>query len=132
MNKLSIETRVQILTAISEGLGINAACRVSGAAKNTVLKLLADVGAACAEFQDQAMRNLSCKRIECDEIWSFVGAKAKNVTTEHPEGYGDCYTFVAIDPDTKLMPCWLWAFATRPARAISWLTWPPAWPIASN
>jgi IS1 family transposase len=107
MNRLSIEDRARILTALSEGMGINAACRMTGASKNTVLKLLADVGRACALYQDQAMRNLSCKRIECDEIWSFVGAKQKNVTEDHPEGYGDCYTFTAIDPDTKLMPCWL-------------------------
>jgi IS1 family transposase len=71
------------------------------------LKLLADVGEACALYQDRAMRNLKCKRIECDEIWSFVGAKRKNVTSDHPEGYGDCCAFTAIDPDTKLMPCWL-------------------------
>lgn len=107
MNKLSIQDRVQILNALSEGVGINATARMTGKSKNTILKLLADVGQACAAFQDQAMRNLPCKRLECDEIWSFVGAKQKNVKDEHPEDYGDCYTFTAIDPDTKLMPCWL-------------------------
>lgn len=107
MNRLSIEDRARILSVLSEGMGINAACRVTGASKNTVLKLLADVGRACALYQDQAMRKLQCKRIECDEIWSFVGAKAKNVTPDHPEEFGDCYTYTAIDPDTKLMPCWL-------------------------
>ena len=113
MNKLSIATRVQILTALSEGMGVNATCRMTGASKNTVLKLLADVGQACALFQDQAMRNLSCKKIECDEIWSFVGAKQKNVSDDHPEGFGDCYTYTAIDPETKLMPCWLVGVRSR-------------------
>lgn len=107
MNKLSTQDRVAILNMLSEGMGVNAAARVTGKSKNTILKLLADVGEACAAYQDRAMTNLPCKRIECDEIWSFVGAKQKNVKDDHPEGFGDCYTFTAIDPDTKLMPCWL-------------------------
>jgi IS1 family transposase len=107
MNKLSIQDRVAILNILSEGAGINAASRITGKSKTTVLKLLAEVGQACAAYQDRVMVNLPCKRVECDEIWSFVGAKEKNVTRDHPEGYGDCYTFTAIDPDTKLMPCWL-------------------------
>ncbi len=107
MNKLPIQDRVQILNALSEGVGVNATSRVTGKSKNTILKLLADVGEACAAFQDQAMRGLRCKRLECDEIWSFVGAKQKKVTEYHSDGFGDCYTFTAIDPDTKLMPCWL-------------------------
>lgn len=107
MNKLSVQARVAILNCLSEGMGINGTARVTGASKNTVLKLLADVGQACALYQDRVMRNLPCVRIQCDEIWSFVGAKQKNVKDEHPEGYGDCYTFTAMCPDTKLMPCWL-------------------------
>lgn len=107
MNKLSIQDRVQILNALSEGVGINAAARITGKSKNTILKLLADAGEACATYQDKAMRNLTIKKVQVDEIWSFVGTKAKNVTEDHPEGYGDCYTFTAIDPETKLMPCWL-------------------------
>ena len=76
--------------------------------KNTVLKLLAEVGQACAAYQDRVMVNLPCKRIECDEIWSFVGAKQKNVRDDEAHAdYADCYSFTAIDPDTKLMPCWL-------------------------
>jgi IS1 family transposase len=109
MNKLSIQARVQILNCISEGMGVNAAARVTGTSKNTVLKLMADVGEACALYQDRVMNDLHCFRIECDEIWSFVGAKQKNVRKDkesHAE-FGDCYTFTAIDPDTKLMPCWL-------------------------
>jgi IS1 family transposase len=108
VNKLSIQDRVAILNILSEGAGANAAARITGKSKNTVLKLLAEVGRACAAYQDRAMVNLTCKRIECDEIWSFVGAKQKNVRDDEAHAdYGDCYTFTAIDPDTKQMPCWL-------------------------
>lgn len=107
MNKLSIQDRVQILNCLSEGVGINATVRVTGKSKNTILKLLADTGAACAAYQDQAMRGLTIKRVQVDEIWSFVGMKQKNAPVGNAEGYGDCYTFTAICPDTKLMPCWL-------------------------
>jgi IS1 family transposase len=117
MNQLSIKDRVQILNCLSEGMGVNAAARVTGKSKNTVLKLLADVGQACALYQDRVMNNLQCERIECDEIWSFVGAKQKNVRKddEAHADYGDCYTFTAIDPDSKLMPCWLVAQRTAGA-----------------
>jgi IS1 family transposase len=109
MNQLSIQDRVRILNCLSEGMGVNATARVTGKSKNTVLKLLADVGQACALYQDRVMNNLNCERIECDEIWSFVGAKQKNVREdkESHADFGDCYTFTAIDPVTKLMPCWL-------------------------
>lgn len=107
MNKLLMRDRVQILNALSEGVGINATSRITGKSKNTILKLLADTGAACAQYQDQAMRNLTIKRVQVDEIWSFVGMKQKNAPIDNPESYGDCYTFTAIDPVTKLMPCWL-------------------------
>jgi IS1 family transposase len=107
MNKLSVQDRVQILNCLSEGMGVNATARVTGKSKNTVLKLLADVGEACALYQDRVFHNLKSTRIQCDEIWSFVGAKQKNVRARHPTDYGDCYTFTAIDPDSKLMPCWL-------------------------
>jgi IS1 family transposase len=109
MNVLPLQNRVQILNCLSEGMGVNATARVTGKSKNTVLKLLADVGTACAMYQDRVMNNLQCKRIECDEVWSFVGAKEKNVrkNDELHADFGDCYTFTAIDPDTKLMPCWL-------------------------
>jgi IS1 family transposase len=109
MNKLSIQDRVAILNCLSEGMGINATARTTGTSKNTVLKLLADVGAACALYQDRAMNNLQCKQIQVDEIWSFVGAKQRNVRPNdkaHAD-YGDVYTFTAIDPVSKLMPCWL-------------------------
>lgn len=108
MNQLSIQKRVAILTCLSEGMGINATARTTETSKNTVLKLLCDVGAACAAYQDRAMNNLRCTRIQCDEIWSFVGAKQANVrkNDERHTEYGDVYTFTAMDPDSKLMPCW--------------------------
>jgi IS1 family transposase len=108
MNHLSIKIRAQILTVITEGMGVNAACRISGASKNTVLKLLADVGEACAAYQDRVMRNLPCKTVQCDEIWSFCYSKQKNVPAKFKGefGYGDVYTWTAIDSDTKLIPCW--------------------------
>ena len=114
MNRLTTQDRARILTALSEGMGINAACRMTGASKNTVLKLLADVGHACALYQDQTMRNLQCTQIQVDEIWSFIGMKQKNVPADADptHGLGDCYTFTAIDPVTKLMPCWLIGFRT--------------------
>jgi IS1 family transposase len=114
MNRLTTQDRARILNVLSEGMGINAACRVTGASKNTVLKLLADVGQACALYQDQAMRSLTIKQVQVDEIWSFIGAKQKNVPIDADPtlGLGDCYTYTAIDPVTKLMPCWLVGYRT--------------------
>src|SRR5207245_8551509 len=82
--------------------------RMTGAAKNTVTKLLVDLGDACTEYQDGVMQNLTCKRIQCDEIWSFVGAKEKTAPERKKmeQGWGDCWTWVALDADTKLVPCW--------------------------
>ena len=82
---------------------------MTGAAKHTVWKLLADLGKACAAYQDQALRNLPCKRIQCDEIWSFCYAKEKNVPEELKGqfGFGDVWTWTALCADTKLVPCWL-------------------------
>lgn len=114
MNRLSTQDRARILTVLSEGMGVNAACRATGASKNTVLKLLADVGMACALYQYQTMRNLKLTNVQVDEIWSFIGMKQKNVPADaDPElRLGDCYTFTAIDRETKLMPCWLVGFRT--------------------
>lgn len=108
MNKLDLKSRARILACLVEGNSIRATVRMTGAAKNTVVKLLADVGAACAAYQDKALRNLPCKRLQCDEIWSFVYAKAKNVPTAKaaPEGAGDAWTWTAICADTKLVAAW--------------------------
>src|SRR2546423_1767139 len=109
MRQLNTERRIQIIAALVEGCSIRSTVRMTGAAKDTVTKLLVDIGTACAEYQDKTLRNLSCRRIECDEIWSFCYAKKKNVSPEHQGilGYGDVWTFLAIDADTKLIPCWL-------------------------
>ena len=109
MNKLSIEKRARVISALVEGNSILATCRITGTAKGTVIRLLRDVGKACAEYQDNNLRNLSCQRIECDEIWSFCYAKAKNVpqNKQGQFGYGDVWTFVALDADTKLVISWL-------------------------
>ncbi len=81
--------------------------RITGVHRTTVMKLLCDLGRACSEYQDKIFRNLQCKRLQCDEIWSFVYAKEKNCRAEHKaKGAGDAWTWVAIDPDTKLVPCW--------------------------
>ncbi|MFH1891894.1 MAG: IS1 family transposase, partial [Candidatus Zixiibacteriota bacterium] len=105
MNKLTREKRVQVLAALVEGNSIRSTVRMTGVAKNTVTKLLVDVGAVCAEYQDQALRNLSCKKIQCDEIWSYCYAKQKNIPDELKDqfGVGDVWTWVAIDPETKLV-----------------------------
>lgn len=109
MNKLNIKSRARILACLVEGNSIRATVRMTGAAKNTVVKLLADVGAACAAYQASALRNLPCKRVQCDEIWSFVYAKAKNVSAAKaaPEGAGDAWTWTAIDAETKLIAAWM-------------------------
>ncbi len=108
MNKLSTERRAQILRCLVEGMGINATSRINDVSKNTVLKLLRDVGKKCSEYQDKAFHNLTSKKIQCDEIWSFCYAKEKNVPEKFKGqfGYGDVWTWTAIDADTKLVPSW--------------------------
>jgi IS1 family transposase len=109
MNRLTTEKRAQIVGCLVEGNSIRATVRMTGAAKNTVVKLLADLGAACEEYQDRALRDLNTKRVECDEIWSFCYSKAKNVPEEHRGtfGYGDIWTWTALDSDSKLMVSWM-------------------------
>src|SRR5215218_2498363 len=109
MNKLTAERRAQIVRALCEGNSIRSTARMTGAAFNTVVSLLIDLGSACSEYQDRVMRDLPCKRLQCDEIWSFCYSKQKNVPPKHEGqfGYGDVYTWTAIDADTKLVPCWL-------------------------
>ena len=109
MNKLSLERRAQIIRCLADGCSIRATVRITGAAKNTVTKLLVNVGKACAEYQNETLRNLTCKRLQSDEIWSFCYSKKKNVPEKYKGkfGYGDVWTFTAICADTKLVPCWL-------------------------
>ena len=109
MNKLSRAKRTQIIAALVEGSSIRSTCRMTGAAKGTVLKLLADVGQVCADYHDENVRGLTAERIQCDEIWAFVYAKAKNVPKDykHIFGVGDVWTWVGIDADTKLVASWM-------------------------
>ena len=105
MNRLTIEERAQIVGLLVEGNSLRSITRITGKSINTVTKLLVDVGTACAIYQNETLRNLNCKRVQCDEIWAFCQMKEKNVTEEHKGeyGYGDVYTWTALDPDSKLM-----------------------------
>jgi len=109
MNRLSLAKRTQIVKALVEGNSIRVTCRMTETSKNTVTKLLIELGAACDAYQDENLRNLPCKRIQGDEIWTFVGSKQKNVSPEHEGifGHGDVWTWVGIDADTKLVPAWM-------------------------
>lgn len=109
MNRLSREERTRIIAALVEGNSVRSVVRMTGASKNTIAKLLVEVGCACAEYQNRIFRNLTVKRIQADEIWSFVGAKDKNVPSEKRGqfGIGSVWTWVALDADTKLVPCWM-------------------------
>jgi IS1 family transposase len=104
MNRLTTEKRAQVVAALVEGNSIRATCRMTGVAKNTVTKLLVDLGTACSVHMDVTMRDLNCERVQVDEIWAFVGSKAKNVPEGKEGEYGDVWTWVAIDADTKLVP----------------------------
>lgn len=109
MNKLSRIKRAQVIAALVEGSSIRSTVRMTGVSMMTVLKLLREVGEVCRRYQDEQFRKLTCKRIQVDEIWSFCRAKARNVPEEHKNefGWGDVWTWVAIDADTKLVPSWL-------------------------
>jgi len=109
MNKLTPEKRAQILRLLVEGNSLRATGRIADVSYNTVCKFFADAGRACEKYQDETLRNLACKRVQVDEIWSFVYAKQKNVPTAKaaPEGAGDVWTWVAIDAQTKLVASWL-------------------------
>lgn len=109
MNRLSTEGRARILHLLCEGMSIRAITRLTGASKNTVAKLLIDVGKACMAFHDENVRDVNTARVQVDEIWSFTYAKQRNVATAKaaPEGAGDTWTWTAIDADTKLIISYL-------------------------
>lgn len=119
MNRLSPSKRSQIIAALVEGNSIRATCRITDTAKGTVLRLLNEIGKVCAEYQDKHLRGLRCRRIQCDEIWSFCYSKEKNVPEEHQGefGYGDVWTWTALCADSKLVPTWL--VGERDARTAS-------------
>jgi len=117
MNRLPIEERARIIGMLIEGMSLRATSRLADVSINTVTKLLVNVGSASADYQDRTLRNLKCKRIQCDEIWAFVYAKEKNVPTEKKGqfGYGDVWTWTAIDAETKLVPSFM--VGNRDARS---------------
>jgi IS1 family transposase len=109
MNRLSKDRQSQVLRCLVEGSSLRATVRITGVAVNTILKLLADAGRVSLAYQNAAMRNLPCKRIQCDEIWQFCYAKEKNVPADKRGqfGYGDVWTWVALCADTKIVPTWM-------------------------
>lgn len=109
MNQLPLDRRVAVIAALTEGTSVRSAVRLTGVAKNTITKLLAELGPACAQYMDRTLRNLTCRRVQCDEIWSFCYAKAKNVPPRLKGvlGFGDVWTWVAMDADTKLVLSYL-------------------------
>jgi IS1 family transposase len=107
VNRLSTSDRARAVACLVDGNSQRATCRIMDLSRKAVARLADEIGGACERFADRAMVNLSCERIQCDEIWSFVGAKNKNCTPEMKhDGKGDCWTWVAIDPETKLIPRW--------------------------
>jgi IS1 family transposase len=117
MNKLTTEEKVGVVACLVEGNSLRATVRMTGTHRTAIQRLLVELGKACSEYQDKMFRNLNCKRIQCDEIWSFVYAKDKNLPEEMKgqNGLGSVWTWVALDPETKLVPCWF--VGTRDAGA---------------
>jgi len=110
MNRLTSEQRAKVIGCLIEGCSIRSTVRMTGIAKKTVIRLVVEVGAFCADYQDRVFRNLKCERMQVDECWSFCYCKAKNVTSniaEKNHGAGDAWLWAAIDADTKLVPCWM-------------------------
>jgi IS1 family transposase len=108
MNRLDKTRQKQVIAALVEGNSLRATARMTGVARMTIEKLLVDLGTACAKMQDERLRDLTCKRIEADEIWAFCGAKEKNASEEKKaQGWGDVWTWTAIDSDSKLIVSWL-------------------------
>lgn len=106
-NVLSKDKRVRIVACLAEGNSVRATSRLVGVAFNTVLKFVPLIGQACANYQRRVLRNLKCERIQCDEIWAFVGCKESHLLPEErKQGRGDCWTWTALDPDSKLIVCW--------------------------
>jgi len=109
MKKLTTAQRVQVIKALCEGCSVNSIVRMTGIAKTTILRLLIDAGRACVNFEDEQLRDLTCDRIEADEVWGFCHSKDKNVRPENLDkpGHGNVWTWVAIDPESKLIVSWL-------------------------
>jgi len=108
MNRLSNEKRAQIVAALIEGNSVRGTCRLVGVCKDAVMKLIPELGAACAGHHNATVRGVNARRVQCDEVWSFCYAKAKNVPEEKKgTGAGDVWTWTAIDADSKLVISYL-------------------------
>lgn len=103
-----MEEKVRVVACLVEGNSLRSTVRMTGIHRTTIQKLLVELGAACSVYQDKVMRNLKCRRLQCDEIWAFVGCKEKNATPEAKakNGWGNVWTWTAMDAETKLVPCW--------------------------
>jgi IS1 family transposase len=117
MNRLNSDDRAKVLAALVEGTSIRAVSRMTNVSRNTIMRFLVEAGAACAVYQDATLRNLKCERIQCDEIWSYIGKKDKNVPVDEQGqfGIGSVWTWTALDADTKLVCSWM--IGTRDAAA---------------
>lgn len=134
MNRLSLQKRSQIIGLLVEGSSLRAASRLADVSINTVTKLLVDVGAACPEYQDKALRNLTCKRVQIDEIWAFVYAKQRTAPLEKWAAgeAGDIWTWTAIDAETTwFRPGWLVAVMGMRPKSL-YATSRTAWQTASS
>lgn len=108
MNSLTQEERIRVVAALVEGNSLRSTSRMTGIARNTITKLLVDLGEACMAYHDEHVRNVRVRRLHCDEICAYVGAKARNVSRAKKEiGWGDVWTWVGIDADTKLVVSYL-------------------------
>lgn len=106
MNKLPIEKKVQIINCLVEGMSIRSTTRLCDVSKNTVTKLLVEVGKACEKFHNETVQGIKARRVQCDEIWSFVYSKEKNIPEGMEQYAGDVWTWTAIDADSKLIVSW--------------------------
>ncbi len=107
MNRLSLARRTQIISCLVEGNSIRSTERMTDTHRDTVMRLMVEVGEGCAKLMDETMRDLSCRRIQVDEIWAYVQKKQRQLTpTDDRSRVGDQWTFVALDPETKLIPAW--------------------------
>jgi hypothetical protein len=119
MNRVPLARRIQIINCLVEGNSIRSTERMTGTHRDTICRLLVDVGDGCAKLMDQQMRELPCRRIEVDEIWAYVGKKQRHMTPlDDPRRVGDQYTFVALDPETKIVPAYRVRFASRSERSV--------------
>src|SRR5208282_3974128 len=108
MNRLSSDQEQRVISALAEGNSIRSVERMTGIHRDTIMRLGVKVGEGCEKMMDSQMRGLSCSRIECDEVWGFIGKKKKNASAaDRREGMGDVWTFLSIDPESKLIPAFL-------------------------